>query len=195
MTRPYWPDAGATARPRPGAARLAIAPFPRELESGERLRDGTEVALRPIRPEDEPLLHDLAAHMTPEDLRLRFFVPVHGISHELAARLTQIDYDREMALVALHCGTVLGIARYFADPDRLAAEYAIAVRSDWKGRGVGYLLMNRLIAIARRAGIGELTGEVLHENRTMLAMCRELGFRLAADSADPSLVRVTLRID
>jgi len=69
------------------------------------------------------------------------------------------------------------------------------VRSDWKGRGVGYLLMNRLIAIARRAGIGELTGEVLHENRTMLAMCRELGFRLAADSADPSLVRVTLRID
>ena len=154
------------------------------------LRDGTRVALRPIQPEDEPLLHDLAAHMTPEDLRLRFFVPVHGISHVLAARLTQIDYDREMALVATHDGTALGIVRYFADPDRLRAEYAVAVRSDWKGRGVGYLLMNRLIAIARERGIGELTGEVLRENGPMLAMCRELGFAIAADPADPSIVHV-----
>jgi acetyltransferase len=178
----------------PGAARLAIAPYPRELESTAELRDGTRVAVRPILPEDEPLLRDLAAHMTPEDLRLRFFVPVHGLSHELAARLTQIDYDREMALVALHDGTTLGIARYFADPDRLAAEFAVAVRSDWHGRGVGYLLINRLIEIARAAGIGELVGEVLHENRTMLAMCRELGFHLAADSADPSLVRATRRL-
>ena len=178
----------------PGAARLAIAPYPRGLESMAALRDGTRVALRPILPEDEPLLHDLAAHMTPEDLRLRFFVPVHGLSHELAARLTQIDYDREMALVAMHDGTVLGIARYFADPDRLTAEFAVAVRSDWHGRGVGYLLLNRLIEIAAAAGIGELVGEVLRENRTMLAMCRELGFHLAADSADPSLVRAVRRL-
>ena len=178
----------------PGAARLAIAPYPRGLESMAALRDGTRVALRPILPEDEPLLHDLAAHMTPEDLRLRFFVPVHGLSHELAARLTQIDYDREMALVAMHDGTVLGIARYFADPDRLMAEFAVAVRSDWHGRGVGYLLLNRLIEIAAAAGIGELVGEVLRENRTMLAMCRELGFHLAADSADPSLVRAVRRL-
>ncbi len=178
----------------PGAARLAIAPYPRGLESMAALRDGTRVALRPILPEDEPLLHDLAAHMTPEDLRLRFFVPVHGLSHELAARLTQIDYDREMALVAMHDGTVLGIARYFADPDRLTAEFAVAVRSDWHGRGVGYLLLNRLIEIAAAAGIGELIGEVLRENRTMLAMCRELGFHLVADSADPSLVRAVRRL-
>ena len=175
----------------PGAARLAIAPYPRELESHERLRDGGEIAVRPIRPEDEPLLHDLAAHMTPEDLRLRFFAPTHGISHALAARLTQIDYDREMALVAQRERTVLGIARYFADPDRLSAEYAIAVRSDWKGRGVGYLLMNRLIAVARQYGVRQLVGEVLRENRPMLAMCRELGFAVASDPDDPSVVRVT----
>jgi acetyltransferase len=178
----------------PGAARLAVAPYPRELESIVALRDATRIALRPILPEDEPLLHDLAAHMTPEDLRLRFFVPVHELSHQLAARLTQIDYDREMALLAIHDGTALGIARYFADPDRLTAEFAIAVRSDWHGRGVGYLLMNRLIATAAAAGIGELVGAVLHENRTMLAMCRELGFHLAADSADPSLVRAARRL-
>jgi acetyltransferase len=174
----------------PGAARFAIAPYPTEFETTERLRDGAAVTLRPIQPEDEPLLHDLAAHMTPEDLRRRFFAPMRGLSHALAARLTQIDYDREMALVAQHAGAVLGVARYSADPDRLSAEYAIAVRSDWKGRGVGYLLMTRLIDVARRQGVGELVGEVLYDNRQMLAMCRELGFNLAADPDDASLVRV-----
>ena len=79
--------------------------------------------------------------MSPEDLRLRFFTPVRGLTHAVAARLTQVDYDREMALLARHDGTVLGIAHFFADPDRLSAEYAIAVRTDWQGRGVGYLLM------------------------------------------------------
>ena len=128
--------------------------------------------------------------MSPEDLRLRFFTPVRGLSHAVAARLTQIDYDREMALLATHDGAALGIAHFFADPDRLSAEYAIAVRSDWQGRGVGYLLMSRLIAVARDWGIGELVGEVLRENRTMLAMCRELGFALSPDPADPALLCV-----
>jgi acetyltransferase len=173
-----------------GAARLAIAPYPKELESTEQLRDGTDVQLRPVKPEDEKLLHDLAAHMSPEDLRLRFFTPVRGISHAVAARLTQIDYDREMALIAQHGAAALGIAHFFADPDRLSAEYAIAVRSDWQGRGVGYVLMNRLIAIARQCGIGELVGEVLRENRPMLAMCRELGFAIAADPDDGAVLRV-----
>ena len=104
----------------PGAARLAIAPYPEHLESIEQLRDGTAVRIRPLRPEDEPLLHDLAAHMSPEDLRLRFFTPVRGLSHALAARLSQIDYDREMALLAEHDGTALGVARFFADPGQIA---------------------------------------------------------------------------
>ena len=173
-----------------GSARLAIAPYPRELASTERLCDGSTVELRPVQPEDEPLLHDLAAHMSPEDLRLRFFTPVRGISHAVAARLTQIDYDREMALIALHNGTALGIAHFFADPDRLSAEYAIAVRSDWQGRGVGYVLMNRLIEIARQCGVGELVGEVLRENQPMLAMCRELGFAVEPDPAEPGVERV-----
>jgi acetyltransferase len=173
-----------------GSARLAIAPYPKELETTERLRDGTVVELRPAQPEDEPLLHDLAAHMSPEDMRLRFFTPVSGISHAVAARLTQIDYDREMALIAQSSGAALGIAHFFADPDRLSAEYAVAVRSDWQGRGVGYVLMNRLIAIARQFGIGELVGEVLRDNRLMLAMCRELGFAVSTDPAEPGVMRV-----
>jgi acetyltransferase len=173
-----------------GASRLAIAPYPKELTTRETLRDGTSIVLRPVQPEDEPLLHDLAAHMTAADLRLRFFTLVRGISHAVAARLTQIDYDREMALIALLDGVALGIVHLFSDPDRLRAEYAIAVRSDWQGRGVGYALLTRLISIARDWGIGELVGEVLHENRAMLAMCRELGFQVSPDPADTSLVHV-----
>ncbi len=173
-----------------GAERLAIAPYPRHLESDEQLRDGTPLRLRPIRPEDEPLLHDLAAHMNAKDLRLRFFTAVRGLPHTVAARLTQIDYDREMALLALCGGTVLGVAHFFADPDRLSAEYAIAVRSDWQSRGVGYLLLTRLIEIARQEGIGELVGEVLRENRAMLEMCRTMGYVVTPEPADETLLRV-----
>jgi acetyltransferase len=158
-----------------GAARLAIAPYPKDLETLAPLRDGTAVQVRPARPEDEPLVQDLASHMSPEDLRLRFFAPIRGLTHALAARLTQIDYNREMALLALQDGIAVGIAHFFADPDRERAEYAIAVRTDHKGRGIGYLLMSRLIDVARQCGIGELFGEVLRENDRMLEMCRTLG--------------------
>ena len=174
-----------------GAARLAIAPYPQDLETIERLRDGTALRVRPLRPEDEPMLQDLAAHMTHEDLRLRFFAPVQGLTHVVAARLSQLDYDREMALLAEHDGTPLGVAHFFADPDKLRAEYAIAVRSDWKGRGLGYLLMTRLIDVAGQRGIGELVGEVLRENEPMLQMCRELGFAIAPEPADPAVMLVS----
>jgi acetyltransferase len=178
----------------PGATRLAIAPYPQHLETEERLRDGTSLRLRPLRPEDEPLLHDLAAHMSREDLRLRFFTPVSGLTHAVAARLSQLDYDRELALLAERDRVALGVAHFFADPDNLRAEYAIAVRSDWKGRGVGYLLMQRLIEIARQRGIGELLGEVLRENKSMLQMCRELGFTIAPQPTDPAIMLVRKKL-
>jgi acetyltransferase len=174
----------------PGSARLAIAPYPKELETAETLRDGTVLGLRPLRPEDEPLLHDLAAHMSHEDLRLRFFTPVQGLTHAVAARLSQPDYDRELALLAERDGMALGVVHFFADPDKLRAEYAIAVRTDWKGCGVGFLLMTRLIGIARQRGIGELVGEVMRENEPMLQMCRELGFSIVPQQADPSVMLV-----
>jgi acetyltransferase len=174
----------------PGGARLAIAPYPAHLETETQLRDGTALRIRPVRPEDEPLLLDLAAHMSPEDLRLRFFTPVHGLTHAVAARLSQLDYDREMALIAEHDGAALGVAHFFADPDNLRAEYAIAVRSDWKGRGLGYLLMQQLLSLAGARGIGELFGEVLRENQPMLQMCRELDFAISPDPQDPAVMLV-----
>jgi acetyltransferase len=179
------------ASPRDVAtARLAIAPYPQDLQSTELLRDGTVLCVRPLRPEDEPLLHDLAGHMSAEDLRLRFFTQVRGLTHAVAARLSQLDYDREMALLAERDETALGVAHFFADPDRLRAEYAIAVRNDWKRRGVGFLLMTRLMEIARQWDIGELVGEVMRENGPMLQMCRELGFVITPDLSNPSLVLV-----
>ena len=171
----------------PTTTKPAIAPYPQHLETAERLRDGTSLRVRPLRPEDEPMLHDLAAHMSHEDLRLRFFTPVRGLTHAVAARLSQLDYDRELAVLAEHEDVAVGVAHFFADPDNLRAEYAIAVRSDWKGRGVGYLLMRRLIDIAGQRGIGELVGEVLRENEPMLQMCRELGFTIASDPRDANL--------
>jgi acetyltransferase len=176
--------------PSSASAHLGIAPYPKELETVASLRDGTVLGLRPLRPEDEPLLHDLAAHMSHEDLRLRFFTPVHGLTHAVAARLSQLDYDRELALLAERDGTALGVVHFFADPDNRRAEYAIAVRSDWKGRGVGFLLMTHLIGIARQRGLGELVGEVMRENEPMLQMCRELGFSIGPQPADPAIMVV-----
>jgi acetyltransferase len=162
----------------------------KKLESTGITLDGTPIALRPIRPEDEPVLQDLFAHMSREDVRLRFLVPMRELSHPLAARLSHLDYDREMALVAEHDGLTLGVARYSADPDRLSAEFAVAVRSDWHGRGVGQMLTARLIEVAHQSGISELVGLVLHENKPMLNMCRKLGFSITPEPSDATVLRV-----
>jgi acetyltransferase len=187
-------DARIRVGPPAGSTRPSIAPYPEALSTVEEARDGTPVGVRPLRAEDEPRLHDLAAHTEPDDLRLRFFTPVRGLTHAVAARLSHLDYDREMGLIAELDGAPLGVAHFFADPDNRSAEYAVAVRSDWKGRGIGYLLMKRLITIAVQRGLGELVGEVLPENRAMLAMCRELGFDATADPHDRALIRVSKRL-
>jgi acetyltransferase len=165
----------------------------KQLESTQKLPDGNIIRLRLIRPEDEPLLQDFAAHMSPEDLRLRFLAPMRELSHELAARLTHIDDDREVALLVFAEGAeeALGVARFSADHHNRAAEFAIAVRSDWKGHGLGHLLMARLIQLARQRGIDGLVGEVLPENAAMLQLCREFGFTIGIEPSDPKLRRVS----
>ena len=160
----------------------------------ERLRDGTTIRIRLVCPEDEPRLHDLAAHMSDEDLRLRFLAPVKGLSPAVAARLSQLDYDRDLGLLAERHGLALAMAHLFTDPERMRAEYAIAVRSDWKGRGLGCLLMTRLIDLARQREISELVGEVLRENVPMLRMCRKLGFAVSPEPSDFSIFVATKRL-
>src|SRR5262249_22280504 len=133
------------------AVPLAVLPYPNRLERDLTLRDGTTLRLRPIRPEDAAATTQLFAHLSPEDLRSRFFVAMKALPPALLARLTQIDYDREMALVAQDpaSGALSGVVRLSADPDNLRAEYAVVVRSDWKGRGLGYALMGAIIDYAR----------------------------------------------
>ncbi|MCL5777701.1 GNAT family N-acetyltransferase [Limibaculum sp. FT325] len=164
------------AAPNP---RLAIRPYPAEWEGELALADGSTALCRPVRPEDAPLYLEAFERMDPDDLRLRFFAPIGRPSMAMLAQLTQIDYARAMAFVALDPGTggLLGVSRLAADPDLARAEYSVLVRSDLKGKGLGWALMTRLIDYARASGIGELYGEVLPENRTMLRMCAELGFR------------------
>jgi acetyltransferase len=185
--------------PADPAARLAIRPYPSELEETIRLRDGRELMVRPVLPEDEPAFQDAFAKLTPEEIRLRFFTPIKALSHVQAARFTQIDYDREMALALVGPGVpgkaeVFGVARLAADPDNERAEYAIIVRHDMTGRGLGRHLMQRLIEYARRRGTGEIFGDVLRENAPMLRLCRELGFTAASVPDEPSLVRVVLKL-
>jgi len=178
----------------PGTQRLAIRPYPKQLEKEARLADGRAFFLRPIRPEDEPLIQAMLEKSTAEDLRLRFFTPLRRLSPQLAARLTQIDYDREMAFVAEREGEILGAVRISADPDNIEAEYAVFVRSDMKGKGLGYLLMQEMIAYARSRGIHAVSGKVLRENTTMLQMAAELGFVRRRDSEDPNIVEVRVEL-
>jgi acetyltransferase len=183
----------------PGSKRLAIRPYPKRLERTVTLKDGRVFLVRPIRPEDEPLLHDMFERQTPDDIRLRFFAPIKRMSHQLAAKLTQIDYDREMALVAVAPGAqgreeIHGVVRITADPDNVEAEYAVMVRSDMKGQGLGFALMTAIMDYARSRGIAEIYGEVLRENTTMLAMCHELGFTRRESPDEPGVVEVRLRL-
>nr|MBX2806928.1 GNAT family N-acetyltransferase [Hyphomicrobiales bacterium] len=129
-----------------------------------------------------------------DDIRMRLFSPRQSVSHAFMARLTQIDYAREMAFVAIspNDGQLLGVSRMIADPDYQNAEYAVIVRSDCKGRGLGWALMQKLIAYAKDEGLEEMYGHVLAGNVTMLKMCRELGFTVRLDPDDASIFWVTL---
>ncbi|TSD85742.1 GNAT family N-acetyltransferase [Mycobacterium sp. KBS0706] len=183
----------------PGTPRFAIRPYPQRLVQHLALRDGREVTLRPVRPEDEPAMREMLQRSSPEDVRLRFFSAMRSFSHEFAARLTQIDYDREMALVA-EAGedgqrVILGAVRIIADPDGEAAEYGIMVRSDLKGQGLGHRLMTEIIDYARSRGLKRIFGEVLRENTTMLRMAGEFGFARADVPDEPGIIHVTISLD
>lgn len=179
--------------PVAGAERLAIRPYPQELEEALTLTDGRDMLLRPIRAEDEPALHRFVQRLDPEDIRLRFHHPMKVMDHKLAARLTQLDYDRDMALALTDtAGDIHGVVRLSADPDRQRAEYAIIIARELSGMGLGLLLMRRIIDYARQQGIGELFGSVLNDNEAMLGLCRKLGFRRESHPEGSGLVLVRL---
>ena len=184
-------DPAKAALPAPNPA-LAIRPYPTEEFRIVRLLND-KVLLRPIKPSDAELYPGFLSKMDPEDMRLRFLVPMRTLSHETLVQLTQLDYDRDIAFMALgNNGTeLLGMVRYSSDPDGIRAEFGALVRSDLKGHGLGRAMMEMLIDYAGRQGLHELFGRVLRENTSMLALCHELGFVEAADD-ELRLLKVTL---
>jgi acetyltransferase len=165
----------------PAPDRLAIRPYPRELEEELVLRGGRRLLVRPIRPEDEPAHQAFLARLEPEDVYFRFFNLVREMPHTQMARYTQIDYDREMAFIATdsqaeQAAETLGVVRTVSNPDGTEAEFAIIVRSDMKGLGLGRALLEKMIRYCRERGIGELVGQVLPTNRAMLSLAVDLGF-------------------
>lgn len=188
------------ATPGPAQQRLAIRPYPRELEETLSLPDGSTLYIRPVRPEDEPAFQAGFARLSPEEIRMRFMHIVKELTHVEAARLTQIDYDREMALVALrqrpdHPPEGCGVARIISDSDRDSAEFAIILLRDATGIGLSALLLRRLIQYARNQGIRELVGEILRENDSMLELCRAMSFTVKVCPDDPGVMIATLRLD
>ena len=139
----------------PGPANFAVRPYPSQWLRHLELKDGWRVMVRPIRPEDEPLIHEFLRHVTSEDLRLRFFAPMKQFTHEFIARLTQLDYARAMAFVAFDETTheMLGVVRIHSDSIYETGEYAILLRSDLKGRGLGWALMQLIIEYAKSEGL------------------------------------------
>ena len=182
----------------PAAQRLAISPYPKQLERICDLPDGRSLLIRPILPEDEPELKELIRRMPLEDVRMRFFQPLRELPHEMAARLTQLDYEREMAFVVTEPnslpgkGKIWGAVRCNADPNLEKAEYAILIDRAMTGLGMGPMLMRYIIDHAKRLGIKELYGEVLRENESMLRLNRALNFQIHSSPDDPGMVHVSL---
>ncbi|MEQ1518561.1 MAG: GNAT family N-acetyltransferase, partial [Usitatibacteraceae bacterium] len=176
---------------------MAIFPYPIELEREVRLKDGTALTLRPIRPDDSELEHAFVAKLSDASRYSRFQHSLTALSPELMARFTQLDYDREMALVVLTPGAdeIVGVARYFPNSDRVSAEFACVTADAWQGRGVATLLMTELIACARAAGYASLDGMVLSGNKNMLTLTQNLGFIQDAGHEIEHTVKVVLKLD
>jgi RimJ/RimL family protein N-acetyltransferase len=185
----------------PPSARAApessVRPYPSQWERHLVLSNGWRIFVRPVRPDDEPLIRQLLQHVSQEDLRLRFFDSIKQFTHPFLARLTQLDYARAMAFVAFDeaSGDILGVVRVHADATGESGEYAILLRSDLKGRGLGWALMQMIISYASSEGLKRIVGQILHENSVMLKMCRELGFEVKTNAEDRGIYDVTLSLE
>jgi acetyltransferase len=175
---------------------MAIHPYPIEMVTDVPLRDGTLLHVRPIRPEDAEMERAFVDGLSEQTRYFRFFYHLHELTPAMLARFTQVDYDRELALVAIDESggkrAIVGVARYTRNPDRESAEFAVVVTDAWQNRGVGYRLMKRLIESARQRGFARLEGAVLRANTNMLKFTDSLGFVTHDDPSDPAQVMVVL---
>ncbi len=192
-------DASVRLHPPGVFGSLAIPPYPAELMHGWTARDGRELLIRPIRPEDAEAHAEAFRQLTPEDVRWRFFNQLRSLPAEQIARMTQIDYDREMCLVAVEKngngpGRTVGAARLIREPGSLNGEFAVVTLADWKGQGLGSHLMRELLNWGRAQGLKTVTGQVLADNRPMLGFVRALGFTLKRSPDDEDIMEASITL-
>ncbi len=175
--------------------KLAIAPYPAEL-TGKFQAGGETLTIRPIRPEDAAAHHVFFSHLTPQDVRYRFFSAMRELSDEQIMRLTQVDYDREIAFIAVReaTGETLGVSRLVREPGSTSGEFAVVVLPEVKGRGLARHLMQRLIDWGRTNGVNEVVGQVLADNAPMLGFVRGLGFAVQRMPDEDGVVEARLSL-
>jgi acetyltransferase len=175
---------------------LVISPYPAEFETSATVEDGIRIFIRPVKPEDAPLFQDLFNILSQTSIYYRFFRPVKELKPDMLARFTQIDYDREIALVAVEekaaAERIFGVARIIGDPDGKSGEFAVIVGDPWHGKGIGAMLLQKCLDIAKSRGFESIMGFVLQENRGMLALGKKLGFKMKK-SIDCGDYELTLR--
>ena len=181
-------------RPCGQTGKLAIAPYPAELVHEWQSRR-ERLLIRPIRPEDADAHRALFDRLSPEDVRYRFFSALRELSLEQVARMTDVDYDREMAFVAIAAdGRTVGVCRLVREPYTTQAEFAIVVERAWKGHGLGRHLMERMLEWGRSRGVTHVSGQVLTDNAAMLAFVRGLGFKINHSSDEPEVIEAALAL-
>lgn len=178
---------------------LAIHPYPAHLVHNVQLKDGTDIVIRPIRPEDAESEAKFVRNLSTESKYFRFMNTFEELSQEMLVRLTQIDYHNEMALLAVSVengaeSEQIGVARYATNVDKKSCEFALVVSDQWRGRGVARRLMKDLMEVARARGLETIEGEVLSNNRRMLELMTTLGFTIGPDPNDNSIKHVVARL-
>ncbi|MCG5509668.1 bifunctional acetate--CoA ligase family protein/GNAT family N-acetyltransferase [Ectothiorhodospira lacustris] len=180
-------------------AHMAIHPYPAHLVNQWQLPDGVNLTIRPIRPEDAKIEQEFVRNLSPEARYFRFMQAVHELTPHMLVRFTQIDYDREMALIAVReqpdgSELQIAVARYTANPDQQSCEFGLVVADEWQGRGIGSHLMNELMDVARSRGLRTMEGEVLSQNTNMIALMHRLGFTSRNSHEDDGIKVVSKRL-
>ena len=177
---------------------LVISPYPNQYEITTTSREGVPLFVRPIKPEDAPLLLDLFDSLSQESVYYRFFSPLKTLSHKMLVVFTQIDYDQDMALVAMDASEseekILGVSRLMRKPGGMEAEFAVVVRDAWQGKGIGATLMKNLLFIAEKQSLDTVWGTILPRNRQMVKLAGKLGFEICSNPGEETYeVRIDLK--
>lgn len=177
---------------------LVISPYPNQYEITTTSREGVPLFVRPIKPEDAPLLLDLFDSLSEESIYYRFFSPLKTLSHKMLVIFTQIDYDQDMALVAMDASEseekILGVSRLMRKPGGMEAEFAVVVRDAWQGKGIGATLMKHLLFVAEKQSLDAVWGTILPRNRQMVKLAGKLGFEMCSKPGEETYeVRIDLK--